>query len=325
VPALIRRTRPDAILMHSLHHEYNAVAYATALAHRVPVWIRVETQDEAVERGALKSAVRGLVYRALYAGIGRAFYIGELSREHLLAHGIAPRRLAPARYCTPDPIAALGPDEKTQHRTAMRQELGIDPDAVVVAFVGKLIPKKDPQLLLQALSVPGEALAARVTCLFVGSGEFETALRVQAARLLATAGIDSVFAGFVNQSQLWRHYLASDIVVLPSRRMGETWGLVVNEALQAGCRVVVTRGVGSHRDFGNWPGVRVIDVGDARGLRRALGELAPMERQFNWARDRLEPYGIEASARAWHAALNAESPDAGVDASELVALPTDRS
>jgi len=31
-------------------------------------------------------------------------------------------------------------------------------------------------------------------------------------------------------------------MVLPSRRAGETWGLVVNEALQAGCAVIVSEG-----------------------------------------------------------------------------------
>ena len=38
------------------------------------------------------------------------------------------------------------------------------------------------------------------------------------------------FAGFLNQSEIPRAYVAADCIVLPSD-YGETWGLVVNEAM----------------------------------------------------------------------------------------------
>jgi glycosyltransferase involved in cell wall biosynthesis len=57
-----------------------------------------------------------------------------------------------------------------------------------------------------------------------------------------------VAPGFVNQSQVGRYYAAADCLVLPSA-WGETWGLVVNEALQFGLPVVVSSRVGCHPDL----------------------------------------------------------------------------
>ncbi|HEY0906173.1 MAG TPA: glycosyltransferase, partial [Methylophilus sp.] len=137
-----------------------------------------------------------------------------------------------------------------------------------------------------------------ITALFVGAGELESSLREMAHTLEAERGIRTVFAGFVNQSKLTAYYLASDTVVLPSRRAGETWGLVVNEALQAGCGVVVSEAVGCHRDFGSWERFRVIPVGDAARLATALAETRGYPRDSEWAVYGMGAYTVEKAADA---------------------------
>ena len=296
VGTLIDEVQPNAVLLHSFSYLFDWAAYLSALRRRIPVWIRMETQDEAFERGKLKSWLRSLIYRTIYAGVSKAFYIGELNRMHLLAHGIAPAQLVPALYCTPDPVGHLSTTEKALARATLRTELGIPSAHVVVAFFGKLTPKKDPELIIAALRGLSVATQSRVTCLFVGSGELEATLREQARQIENGLGIRTVFAGFINQSRLASYYLASDVLVLPSRRMGETWGLVVNEGLQAGCSVVVSEAVGSNRNFGGWERVRVIPVSDAARLSRAIEELAALPRDFDWAREALRDYSISAAA-----------------------------
>jgi len=108
----------------------------------------------------------------------------------------------------------------------------------------------------------------------------------------------------VNQGELVNWYLAADVVVLPSRQAGETWGLVVNEALQAGCGVVISDAVGCSADFGSWARVRTIPVASAPHLADALVELAAFPRDFDWAADGLEDYSIEAAAQAFAAAIH---------------------
>ena len=126
------------------------------------------------------------------------------------------------------------------------------------------------------------------------------------ARPLEQMEIKTIFAGFVNQSAIRDYYAATDIMVLPSEYAGETWGLVVNEALQAGCSVVVSEAVGCSREFGEWERVRTIPVGEAQGLARALEELAVYPRQFDWARKRMNDYSIQAAATALASAIDSE-------------------
>ncbi len=58
----------------------------------------------------------------------------------------------------------------------------------------------------------------------------------------------SCFAGFLNQSEVSRAYAAADIFALASG-WDETWGLVVNEAMNFGLPVVVSDKVGCAADL----------------------------------------------------------------------------
>jgi glycosyltransferase involved in cell wall biosynthesis len=79
---------------------------------------------------------------------------------------------------------------------------------------------------------------------FVGSGKLEEELRQEAKAL----GVQAYFAGFKNQSELPLQYVSADVLVLPSDS-GETWGLVVNEAMACGLPAIVSDAVGSMPDL----------------------------------------------------------------------------
>lgn len=303
VVALIKRLRPSAILLNSLNYRYDHVAYATALIHCIPIWMRCETQVEAFTRTGLKNLLRSAYYRLHYLGIRQAFPIGVLSRQHWLRHGLRPHQLRFAHYCTSDRADVLTIHERQTRREVLRDHMGIKPHQLLVAFFGKLIPKKDPMLLLGALPLMPESFRQRITLVYVGSGELQADLQAQASALQARYGVRSHFPGFVNQSGLVDWYLAADVVVLPSRRAGETWGLVVNEAMQAGCGVVVSDAVGCAADFGRWERFRTIPVGSAQHLAQAIEGLAAYPRSFDWARDGLKSYCVESAAQALAASI----------------------
>jgi glycosyltransferase involved in cell wall biosynthesis len=56
------------------------------------------------------------------------------------------------------------------------------------------------------------------------------------------------FTGFLNQSEISQAYVAADCLVLPSDE-GETWGLVVNEALACGLPAIVSDRCGCAEDL----------------------------------------------------------------------------
>ena len=291
---LLKGERPKAVLLSQFLYESDLVTYLACLFLRIPIWIRHETQDEAFQRSGLKRTVRSLAYRIIYRGVSRAFFIGQLNREHLLRHGMKEDMLTSAPYCVDTTIPAMTAESKSAMRKEVRAKLEIKADETLVLFSGKLISKKDPGLLLEAFGLLSPARRDTAKVVFLGSGTLLEELKKDSARFEGRVS----FAGFVNQREIPGYYLAADLLVLPSRRMGETWGLVVNEALHAGCGVIVSDAVGSHREFGGWERVRVIKEGDAATCAKAIEELAGFPRSFDWCAKEMERYSVQAAAAA---------------------------
>jgi glycosyltransferase involved in cell wall biosynthesis len=112
-------------------------------------------------------------------------------------------------------------------------------------------------------------LGEGASLLVLGTGPLEGVCREQAR----TSGVRVSWAGFVNQSQLGRAYAAADCLVLPSD-WGESWGLVVNEAMATGLPCVVSDRVGCAPDL-VVPGQTgdVFAFGDADALAAAVARV----------------------------------------------------
>lgn len=308
--SLLRSERPKAVVLTQSYYWFDHVAYLSCLLLRIPILIRQETQDEMFggKRPWLKEKIRGLTYRLLYWPVKHAFAFGQLNYRHLVRHGVPPRRISFARFSVPNPIGHMGAADRDAARFQVRRRLGVGPQDVVVAFFGKLIPKKNPDLLFACLNHVPPAVAQRLHFLFVGSGELLEQLQALAEKAQRSHGVQTSFMGFVNQTQLAPYYLASDVVTLPSRRMGEAWGLVINEALNAGCSVIMSDAVGCVTEFGDLEKVRVIPEEDAPALAQALTSLSSCPRDDRWAHEYMQAYSSEAAAAALNSTLSSYLP-----------------
>jgi glycosyltransferase involved in cell wall biosynthesis len=85
---------------------------------------------------------------------------------------------------------------------------------------------------------------ARVHGLVVGDGPLRAAMEEH----VRTHGTPCTMTGFFNQGRMAAAYAASDALVLPSTG-GETWGLVVNEAMAAGVPGIVSDQAGCAPDL----------------------------------------------------------------------------
>ncbi|MFC5995495.1 D-inositol-3-phosphate glycosyltransferase [Pseudonocardia hispaniensis] len=128
---------------------------------------------------------------------------------------------------------------------AARAALGIAPDAVVLAFVGRVQPLKAPDVLLRAAAEllrrdPG--LRSRLVVLVVGgpsgSGLTEPTALQSLGSTLGLTGADGVLRFLPPQSgaALANVYRAADVVAVPSHN--ESFGLVALEAQACGTPVV---------------------------------------------------------------------------------------
>ncbi len=217
--------------------------------------------------------------------------VGQRAREYLLRFGISPTRIFSSPHCVDNDYfaAAAGPHRSGGSRASARAGFGIGQSEYVILFVGKLETKKRPLDLIRAAQGCGRS----VRLLIVGTGPLLEACRTEAARL----GVQAVWAGFLNQSQLGAAYVAADCLVLPSDA-GETWGLVVNEAMATGLPCVVSDQVGCAPDLivAGETG-EVYPMGDVASLSSALNrmqERAQSGRDFGpKCRDRVARYSFE--------------------------------
>ena len=167
---------------------------------------------------------------------------GVRVREYLEWYGVPAYRIFQVPHAVDNEAfaAAAAPYQQPDVRAAARRRRGIDPDAFVVLFVGKLVRSKRPVNVVRAVA----RLAPGATLIVVGSGPLEGEVREEAARL----GVSLEMVGFMNQSQLGEPYALADCLTLPSD-FPETWGLVVNEALATGLPCIVSNAVGCVSDL----------------------------------------------------------------------------
>lgn len=233
-----------------------------AHAANVPVWLRGETNDLGTT-AAWKKPVKRVMLKKFFKRVEKFLYIGEANRRFYLNYGVRPDQLQPAPYCVDNERFAAQADELRPQRSDIRRLWNIPDDAFCVLFAGKFIDKKRPFDLIEAVKDARLAQQGRpLHLLFVGSGALGGSLRTacqvvfDAEKTGDTAkGVDNdarrppaTFAGFLNQKEISKAYVAADCLVLPSDHR-ETWGLVVNEAMASGLPCVVSDACGCAEDL----------------------------------------------------------------------------
>lgn len=235
----LAEARPDAVLLTGWHAWPLVQLLATAWWKRKPVIMRGEAN-------ALRPRpwhVR-LLHRAIL-GRCRAFLcIGQSNRDFYRRYGIDDDRLFDAPYFVDNQRFMRQAADLASHRDELRAAWGIDTDAFCFCYAGKLEPKKRILDLLEALRIGRDRTQARMHLLVVGTGE----LQQQAQDFARQHRLPVTFAGFLNQTEIARAYVAADALVLPSD-FGETWGLVVNEAMACGRPAIVSDRVGCGPDL----------------------------------------------------------------------------
>ena len=297
--SLARRLRafgPDACLLNAYSPLLNWHALSVCRLAGVPVLLRAEATDVDRHRGRVHRGLRDLVLKWFYSGVAACLAIGVNARTHYERLGVRPERIGFAPYCVDTDLFESQYVARSPGR--LRDKLAIARDSLVILFSGKLIPKKDPLTLLEAVAGQPMVAGRSVHLVFLGDGPLRMPLEQQAA---ATAPGRVHFLGFQQQEDLGDVYADADMLVLPSV-YEETWGLVVNEAMQFGVPCVVSDRVGCAPDL-IIPGRTgaVFPHGDVNSLRDAIVRVAASKVErgaeiHEWCRGHISGYSIDAAA-----------------------------
>jgi glycosyltransferase involved in cell wall biosynthesis len=215
-------------------------------------------------------------------------------------------------YCVDTSSFQCQEADRDRLRPTLRGELDLGPADVAVLFSGKLSIRKGVHVLTEAAKLLPEKLRSRLVLLFLGAGQEESRL-IAACNAVPT--IRSRFIGFRNQKQLSPYYHAADLLVLPSLE-SETWGLVVNEALQHGLPCVVSQAVGCAPDL-----IEAGTTGDLAGTGSSESLASALERSLllvndpkvrSQCRAKVHPFSVhqaaEGIARAFRELVEADRP-----------------
>lgn len=197
-----------------------------------------------------------LLQKRLVRSYDAVLPIGSANRDFYLSHGVPEARMFAAPYCVDNARFEHASQQALERRDQLRNQRRIPPDAVCFVYCGKLEQKKHPVELIGAFlkasrTVVGNGNSGPMHLLVVGDGELRNKcefLVSEFGRLNPGEDVPVTFTGFRNQSQIVDDYVAGDVLVLPSDA-GETWGLVVNEAMVCGRPAIVSDLVGCAADM----------------------------------------------------------------------------
>ncbi len=211
--------------------------------------------------GGLKRAISSLALRRVINGAEVVIAVSQSLKDSLVEH----ERVDISKIT----VVHNGIDSGTFHPVKeaetrrLRDALGLAPNTPVVGTVGRLIPSKGMDVLIQAApelvhKFPG------LKIIIVGSGPMQQSLRSTAAGLGLSR--DIVFTGHV--AELLPYYALFDVFALPTT--AEAFGMTAVEAMLAGCPVVASRTGGLSEIIANRETGLLVPPGDSGALAAAI-------------------------------------------------------
>jgi D-inositol-3-phosphate glycosyltransferase len=212
---LIRRC--DFVHVHDVYYGSSILAASIARRYRRPIFV---TQHVAVVEHD-KAFVK-LVQRLVYSTAGRRLWsraetitiYNRIVENFLHSHGVPPEKISLTYNGIDTEYFRPGMGDRA---LVTRQRYGLSPDVPIVLSVGRLVPKKGFQTVMDARSSEYQIVHA-------GPGTIPS----------DTPGVR--FLGPLNRSELRDLYQASDIFAFTA--IGEMLTLVMQEAMACGLPVV---------------------------------------------------------------------------------------
>lgn len=273
IPEIIKK-KHDAVLILGWQVFTDWLAVFTAFFTRTPIFLRGENPfSQEILKPKWKLSLKKIILGRLF-GIAKAiFYIGEENRKFYKYYGVPDGKLIFMPYAVDNERFFQESKALSGKKNKLKKDFGISSDKTVILCAGKLIGKKRPIDVLKAYSMVKGGNKALV---FMGDGP----LKKEIWKFVEENGLSDVhITGFIDPLEIKKFYAMADIFVLPSGA-GETWGLVVNEAMCFGLPVIVSDIAGSAPDLvKNGVNGYVFPVGNIEELFSKIKELAENPRK----------------------------------------------
>jgi len=233
--------------------------------------------------GMFRPIVRSLWLKRLFhswpggrmiRGARRVIATAKQEADEFVAGGIPAQKVMLRRNGVEPPGTLPAPG-------SFRRRWEIPAEAKLILFLGRLVQKKSPDLLVEAFArwrvSGGNGVTARLV--FAGPEERD-GTRADLQSLARKHGLQGqvIYTGALYDEAKWAAYSDADVFVLPSRN--ENFGNTAAEAVTCGTPVIVTENCGIAAHLAGRAGLAVAHDAEALGgaLARVLGDVALRER-----------------------------------------------
>lgn len=260
---------PSIVLVYGYSQPLQRRAIRWARRNSIPL-VMIADSELRTHRSWLRRLAKAILMPRFLRKIDLFLTVGDANESYYRHFGVPDRRLVRCSF----PIDVKAFDEvsaiRANVRAKLRRELEIPADGKVILMVGKLVPWKRQEDLIE-LSNSLQSYRHDVTVVLAGTGPEESALQEKAARM-GPGGV--LFAGFVPPSKLIEYYFAADIYAHCSET--EPHSLAISEAIYAGLPVILSDRCGSYGPSDDVrPGLNgaVFPCGDVKQLSAELAKI----------------------------------------------------
>ncbi len=302
---IVAKERFDAVMINGWHYKSAWQTMRACWNSGTPVMVRSDSHLH-TSRSGLRRVGKWPFYRWFISKLDACLPVGTWSSDYFLHYGARAERVFVVPHVIDTDYFASELSRLKPQRDLLRSRWGLQQSSVVFLFAGKFIEKKRPLDFINAVAA-ASANGVAVEGLMVGDGP----LRATCEAEVRANNAPIKFAGFLNQSEIVQAYVAADALVLPSDG-GETWGLVVNEAMACGLPCFISDKVGCGPDMIKEGRTGAIfPLGNIQAAAQRLSE-------FAGDRERRGPMGRQAMEQAQNYKV-AIATDRTIVAMEMVA------
>lgn len=248
VVSALSKKKHDAVLIMGWQVFTMWLALVTSFLKGLPVFLRGESPlNQELLKSSLNKALKKIIFPFLFRFISTLFYISTENKKFYKYYSVPENKLVSLPYAVDNDRFFAKREQLAKKKSELRKKLGIDENAVVILFSGKLIDKKRPFDLLMAYELLQEKLKKSefrpAILVFMGDGVLRERLEIYAKE----KSLSVCFAGFVDQMEIENYYALADIYVQPSG-LGDTAPMPVNEAMCFGLPIVASDVIGTSKD-----------------------------------------------------------------------------
>ncbi|MEP7271363.1 MAG: glycosyltransferase family 4 protein [Acidobacteriota bacterium] len=286
----LMRERPNYVISYGYTLLPQFVSIMWAILTATPIAIIGDANVHTDKAAGLRRVVKRFWLRKVVSRAAALISIGSANRRFWESYGARESQLFEARYAVENDHFSDLSDTDRARAGELKGKLHLNA-TVVFLFVGRLIKRKNVDLIIEAIKrIANPDLAL----LIVGDGDERAALEA-----IAAGEQRVIFAGGAPHNDLKRYYSLGDVLVLPAR--DEPWGLVVNEAMAAGLAVIAHEHCGAAVDLvgpDNGVALRTFEVEELVGaVTHLANDNALLRRMQACSKEKIRGWSIEAAAR----------------------------